>query len=422
MESESSRVVGMDCAEEVHVAVLLNEDGDLEETVEVPNNQKDIQEVLGRFLLRVSAGTKLRVAVESQRSHGRLVADCARSMGCELVQVNPTVLDRFRKVEGVSNKTDVLDAFLIARIAFFGHGGVRDAVEYTAEERAIQRLKDLSDQITLDRSRAILRLRALMLEVLPELLCKGSGLPAVDSRSMLGILERWPGFEGLDRASVGSIVQILRQHRSRGDRDAVARTLKEMVRKITMPQLERRALSTQMTHQAKRILQCTEELARIEAELRAGVRRDPDGVRLLKMPGVGIKTAAVLLGWYRPIVRHSTEAQAAAYSGVTPVSRQSGKSLRKDRLSRRTNKKILHALYMSAFASLKCSAIDRAYYEKKKQSYAGHPTPHPAALIALARQRIKVMYRILALGEDYDKEKLIAAYMKRQRASQEAVA
>ena len=409
------RVVGVDCAEERHVAVLLDAGGEVEHTVEIGNSREEIEEALGSVLLRLPAGAMLCVAVESQRSHGRLVADCARLLGCGLVEVNPTALDRFRKVEGLSNKTDAVDAFLLARITFFRHGGAREAVEYTPQERAIQQLTKLSDQITLDRSRAVLRLRALMLEVAPELLREGSGLPAVDSRSMLGLLERWPGLEGLGRAHQGSIVRVLRQHRCRGDLGAVARRLRELARTIALPRLERRALTVSIQHQVERILLCEGELAQINGELRTAVEGDPDGVRLLEMPGVGVKTAAALLGWYRPIAVRATEAQAAAYAGLTPISRSSGKTTGRDHLSRRVNKKLLHALYLSAVASLRASAIDRAYYEKKKLGYTGHPKPHTAAIIALARQRIKVMYQIVAQGERYDREKLFARHLERER-------
>ena len=415
MESEMVRVVGFDCAEERHVAVLLNGEGEVERTVEVENAREAIEEALGRLLLQLPGGTGLQVVVESQRSHGRLVADCVRRLGLELVEVNPTVLDRFRKVEGLSNKDDKIDAFLLARITFFGHGGVREAVEYTPEERALQRWMNLWDELTKERTRAVARLRALVLELVPELLSEGLDLPAIDSKSMLGVFERWPGLEGLERAQKRSIVGILRQHRCRKDLVAVAGALRKMAGSIAMPEIERRAVTALMQHEVTRILQYDGELQELDTVIGDAVRRNPAGERLLEMPGVGVKTAAVLLGWYRPMAIGRTEAQAAMYSGLTPVSRRSGKSTGRDHLGRRVNKKILRMLYLSAVASLKASAIDRAYYEKKKRGYEGHPKPHTAATIALARQRVKVMYKILVEGERYDKEKLIARYLERER-------
>jgi transposase len=420
MERKAVRVVGFDCAEERHVAVLLNGEGEEELVVEVENGRGAIEEALSRLVLRLPRGTGLRVVVESQRSHGRLVADCARGLGLELVEVNPTVLERFRKVEGLSNKDDTIDAFLLARITFFGHGGVREAVEYTPQERALQRWMNLWDELKKERTRALFRLRALVLELVPELLRGESELPELDSKSMLGILTRWPGLEGLERAQRRSIVAILREHRCRKDLDAVAEALREMAKAITMPEVEREVVTVLMQHEVARILEYDGELKKLGAIIEEAVRREPAGEWLLEMPGVGVTTAAVLLAWYRPVAVGMTEAQAAMYSGLTPVSRRSGKSKGRDRLGRRVNKKVLRVLYLSAVASLKASAIDRAYYEKKRRDYAGHPREHTAATIALARQRVKVMYKILVEGERYNKEKLIARYLEREHPREAA--
>ncbi len=416
MRETRDRVVGVDCAEERHVMVLLDGGGEVGRVVEVENRWEPIGEALGGMLLRVPSGGRLSVVVESQRSHGRLVADCARELGCELMTVSPMVLNRYRQVEGEANKDDLSDAWLLARLGYFGHRGVRDAVEYTPEERELQRLKTLWDELVQDRTRALLRLRSLVLEVIPELLDRKAGLPAVKSAAMLGVLQKWPGLEGLERARRRSIKEVLRQNRFRGDVMAVVDRLRDLAKNIQMAPAERRILTVSMKHQVDRIVQCTEELRELEEALREAVERDPVGVRLLEVPGVGIQTAAVLLGWYRPLAVRRTEGQTASYSGLTPMSRRSGKSAGRDHLRRWTNRRLMHALYLSAIAAIRVSALDRTYYEKKLRDYAGHPKPHVAAALALARQRLKLMYRIIVLGERYDKEKLIARHLERESA------
>jgi len=81
MERKAVRVVGFGCAEERHVAVSLNGEGEEDLVVEVKNGRGAIEGAPDRFLLRLPQGTGLWVVVESQRSHGRLVADCARGLG-----------------------------------------------------------------------------------------------------------------------------------------------------------------------------------------------------------------------------------------------------------------------------------------------------------------------------------------------------
>jgi endonuclease YncB( thermonuclease family) len=106
------RIVGVDCAEEEHSAVLLDEDGVLDRRMTVTNRRDEIQEALAQLLLAVGPDVKLVVAVESKRSYGRVVADVAQELGCEVHQVNTVALNHFRDVEGQPRKDDDRDAFL----------------------------------------------------------------------------------------------------------------------------------------------------------------------------------------------------------------------------------------------------------------------------------------------------------------------
>ncbi|MBD3870219.1 MAG: IS110 family transposase, partial [Acidobacteria bacterium] len=110
------------------------------------------------------------------------------------------------------------------------------------------------------------------------------------------------------------------------------------------------------------------------------------------MHGNGPVITGVLVSELLPVARTSTEPKSATYAGVTPLSRKSGKSLDKDRLTQGVNKRVLHALYTASVVAIKNSAVDRAYYQKKLRDYAGHPKPHVAAFIALSRQRHKLVY------------------------------
>ena len=123
--------------------------------------------------------------------------------------------------------------------------------------------------------------------------------------------------------------------------------------------------------------------------------------------------AGALISELAPVACESTEAKSATYAGVSPLARKSGKSLNKDKLAQGTNQRVLNALYTGAVAAIQHSAIDRAYYQKKLRDYAGHPKPHVAAFIALARQRHKLIYKLMTTDARYDKEILVASHLDR---------
>jgi hypothetical protein len=136
----------------------------------------------------------------------------------------------------------------------------------------------------------------------------------------------------------------------------------------------------------------------------------PEGYRL-EMVTEGLRS----IGGILPLARNESEGKAATYAGLTPLSRRSGKKGGPSKLARGINKHAVRALYLSAVSAKSRSALDRAYYEKQLERHQGHPKPHVKSFLSLARQRFKVMYKLLRTEASYDKEKLIESHLKRQK-------
>ena len=99
----------------------------------------------------------------------------------------------------------------------------------------------------------------------------------------------------------------------------------------------------------------------------------------------------------------SREGKAATYAGLTPLSRSRGRIEGRPRSACGVNKHALRANYLSALAAVRDSALDAAYYRKQHACHEGHPKPHLVALLALARQRFKVVYKLMTTDTAYDK-------------------
>ncbi len=113
------------------------------------------------------------------------------------------------------------------------------------------------------------------------------------------------------------------------------------------------------------------------------------------LPGVGVRTAARLL---TEVARKAfaSAAHLAAYAGLAPVTRRSGSSIRGEHPSKRGNKVLKRALFLSAFAALR-DPVSRGYYARKVQQ----GKRHNQALIALARRRCDVLFAMLRDGTLY---------------------
>lgn len=418
----SQRIVGLDCGEDTHSAVLLDITGRFGKKFEVTNERRQIQELLAELMLVIGPEAELVVVVESKRSHGRIVSDVAVELGCEVWQVNTVALNHYRDLEGQPRKDDEWDAYLAARMVYLRMGGCRIATETTEEERVLSRLTRTYSRVIEDRKRQVARLRAVLLELAPEMLHGTWKGPQPDSKAMLYLLERWPGFEGLERAQLRSIEKVLHRCRYGSKATHVAQLIRTMARGIVVAAEERSAITLEISLLARQVRICNESADQVYAEIARRVEDHLVGQKLLEMNGIGPVIAGVLVSELLPVARISTEPKCATYSGLTPLARKSGKSLDNDRLTQGVNKRVLHALYTSSVVAINNSAVDRAYYHKKLRDYAGHPKPHVAAFIALSRQRHKLVHKLMTTEARYDKETLIARHLERIEQSRTAAA
>jgi transposase len=108
------------------------------------------------------------------------------------------------------------------------------------------------------------------------------------------------------------------------------------------------------------------------------------------MPGLGVRTAIKTLTIIGDGSAFPTAAHLASYTGLSPVTRRSGTSIKSETRPQRGNHALKSTLFLSAFASL-ADPTSRAYYDRKR----AHGKRHNAALICLARRRCDVLYAML---------------------------
>ncbi len=99
---------------------------------------------------------------------------------------------------------------------------------------------------------------------------------------------------------------------------------------------------------------------------------------LMSMPGIGIRTGARILIDVGDGTAFPSAAYLAAYAGLAPPPRTSRSSIRGEQPSRRGNKQLKLALFLSAFAAL-ADPASRTYYDKKTPRVNTTPRPSSAS-------------------------------------------
>jgi transposase len=120
---------------------------------------------------------------------------------------------------------------------------------------------------------------------------------------------------------------------------------------------------------------------------------------LQTIPGVGELTAEVILSETRGMKLFEKACQLAAYSGITPMSRQSGSSLNsKGSISRLENKNLRKAMYFPAIVAKKCNPIIKMFCERlSERGKSGKQV-----ICAAIRKLLHIVFGMLKSGKPFD--------------------
>ena len=303
------------------------------------------EEPLGQLRVRASAAQAERLlewaaawpertwAVEGAGGLGHLLAQQLLSAGERVLDVQPKLGARVRLLAtGNVNKNDPNDARSVA-VAALRSPAVREA--RTDDHAAVlkvwsKRRRDLAAS----RTQVVCRLHAVICELVP------GGVPK----------------------------KIIAAHAAR------------LLDSVTPPD----AVAAARWELAAALI---EDLRRIDGQLRetrkkldAAVRAS--GTSLTGLFGVGPVIAATVIGEVRDVSRFTSRDRFAAYNGTAPIEVASGKR-KVNRLSRRGNRRVNHAIHMAAVTQVRQKHSEgRAYYDKK----LAEGKTHREALRSLKRQ------------------------------------
>jgi len=121
--------------------------------------------------------------------------------------------------------------------------------------------------------------------------------------------------------------------------------------------------------------------------------------RIKTIPGIGRKTAIMLVVLTGGFERFTSASELCSYAGLTPVIRQSGSSVKgRPRISKIGNQKLRNLLFMCSFNACKYNKACRDLYER----IVAKGKSKKLALIAVCNKLLKQAFAIAKSGLIYD--------------------
>lgn len=388
--------VGIDVGKGEHHAVALNRAGKILFDKPLPNDETKMRAVLQQLKQH---GIVL-VIVDQPATIGALPIAVAQAEGVLVGYLPGLAMRRIADLHAGEAKTDARDAAIIAQAArTLPHAlrSIQIADESVAE---LSMLCGFDDDVLGQITATSNRVRGLLTQIHPAL--ERVIGPHLDHPAMLELLQRYPSPAAMQNAGTKRLAARLIKLAPRiGHR--LAAEITEALHAQTVVVVGTNAAALVLPRLAEQLAALRRQRAEIAVMVEELVDAHPLSVVLMSMPGVGVRTAARLLTEVSG--KHFESAgHLASYAGLAPVTRRSGSSIRGEHSSRRGNRVLKRALFLSAFAALR-DPVSRAYYDRK----IAQGKRHNQALIALARRRCDVLFAMLRDGSLYQADHVLAA-------------
>jgi transposase len=336
---------------------------------------------------------KITFAIEGKNGYGAPFDRILIENGFKLYNVDNLKLRRFRDVFGAEWRNDRRDAKMLAKmLKLRDHVDAEDEKAFIAVEKTPavhEKLRILSrhQQGLIDEKVRIQnRLRKRLLEVCPDIFEYGD----TNSKKLLQLLKKYPEFSRYKKITLGALLKI----ETIGKKTAVS--LVEGLRNIQYVEELAGIYKAIISSYCRRILELKEEIEMLDKELEETGQKSAEVMQLKSIMGVGTKLSSRLAGEIGDIKRFNRESQLAVYCGVACIDDDSGKK-KQTKVVYKANKICKATMIEIAGCTIRYVQESKTYYEKKR----AEGKDHNHALRCLARQLIKVIFKMLTENREY---------------------
>jgi transposase len=385
---------GIDIGSESHHVIIMDDSGKILCDRKVSHRFSEFHEAIGEFKgIEKQHQGEITFAIEGKNGYGAPFDRILMENGFKLYNVDNLKLRRFRDVFGAEWRNDRRDAKMLAKmLKLKDHMDAEEEKAFISVEKTPavhEKLRILSrhQQSLIDEKIRIQnRLRKRLLEVCPDILEYGD----TGSKKLLQLLKKYPDFSRYKKITIAMLLKI----ETIGKKTAVS--ILEGLQDIEYVEELTGIYKTIISSYCHRILEFKEEIEMLDRELEETGEKSAEVMQLKSIKGVGTKLSSRLAGEIGDIRRFNKESQLAVYCGVACIDDDSGKS-KKTKVVYKANRICKATMIEIAGCTIRYVQESKTYYEKKR----AEGKDHNHALRCLARQLIKVIFKMLTENREY---------------------
>ena len=380
---------GVDAGKEFHWAHVLDASGRELLSRKVENDEAQLLMLIDEAL---ALAEEVIWALDQPGGGAALLLALLWERNQRVLYVPGLTVDRARDAYRGESKTDARDAHVIADQARM-RPDLGELKPGEAEIAELQLLLARRRDLITDQSRTITRLRETLVSLFPALERELD----LNSKGPLTLLTHYQTPAQLRRAGHKRIATYLRNRSVKGSNKVAHKALAAArAQSVSLP--AQKVASAIVADLAAEVLSLKGRIESIDEEIGQRFFARPEARILTSLPGMGLILGAEFVVAVGDVSAFGSADRLAAYAGLVPASRDSGKRVGNRRRMRGGNKILKRVFYQSAFASLRSAPESRAFYDRKR----AEGKRHTQALIALARRRVNVVWAMLRDGSEFE--------------------
>ena len=355
--------VGLDWAEDHHDVFVEDDTGRRLGGGRLPEGVEGVARFHELVSGHVEDPVDVVVATETDRGLfiGALVA-----AGYTVIAVNPMSTSRYRERHSTSGaKSDPGDAKVLADLARTDAHNHRPVAGDSELAEAVKVLARAHQSMIWTRQRQTNQLRSTLREFYPVALEAFDELAGRDALAVLAIAPTPTAGRQLSRSKIAAALRRGGRQR-RIDERAVEIQTALRSEQLSAPTLIADAMGATVAALVAVIGELQTQIERLETELADRFEQHPDAKIIRSLPGLGTILGARVLGEFGDDPNRYIDTKSRKnYSGMSPITRASGKSLVVlARYAR--NRRLADTCYLWAFATLTASAGARTFYDQRR--------------------------------------------------------
>jgi transposase len=376
---------GVDVGKEHHWVVVVDDTGTVKLSRKLVNDEQPIRALVAEIdamAERVSWAVDLTTVYASLML--TVLADAGKSVrylaGRAVWQASGTY-------RGGEAKTDAKDARVIA-----DQSRMRgtDLPVLHPHDDLISELRMLTAHradLVADRTRTINRLRQQLVAVCPAL---ERVAQLTQDRGWVVLLSRYQRPKAIRQSGLSRITKTLTEAGVR-NASTIAEAAVTAVKTQTVRLPGEEVAAALVVELAQGVISLDDRIKATDADIEGRFRRHPLAEVITSIPGIGFRLGAEFLAAVGDPTLIGSADQLAAWAGLAPVPRDSGKRTGRLHTPQRYSRRLRRVMYMSALTAIRCDPHSRAYYQRKRDE-GKRPIQ---ATICLARRRTNVLYALI---------------------------